>query len=200
MRNLMLESGRTAAGAAHEPRHAIGGFLHQSHSFAPPPHRLPRIRRDRRLPRAAMAQDHALHAAGAAATLALSLGGRSDGAPLAVAATVEKLTDGRFTLTGPMGRGNPADLGPCAPIRVAAGVRAVVVSRKMQAHDQAVFTQMGVEPAAQRILAVKPSVHFRADFQPIAAAVLVAAAPGPVVADPATLPFTSLRPGDNRRF
>ncbi|MCX7371655.1 MAG: M81 family metallopeptidase [Alphaproteobacteria bacterium] len=148
----------------------------------------------------------ACHAAGVGATLALNLGGRSDGAPLAVTATVENLTDGRFTLTGPMGRGNPADLGPCALIRVAPGVRAVVVSRKMQAHDQAVFTQMGVEPAAQRILAVKSSVHFRADFGPIAAAVLVAAAPGPVVADPATLPFTALRPGlrlrpgDNRRF
>jgi microcystin degradation protein MlrC len=148
----------------------------------------------------------ACHAAGVGATLALQLGGRSDGAPLAVTATVENLTDGRFTLTGPMGRGNPADLGPCALIRVAPGVRVVVVSRKMQAHDQAVFTQIGVEPAQQRILAVKSSVHFRADFGPLAAAVLVAAAPGPVVADPATLPFTSLRPGlrlrpgDNRRF
>jgi microcystin degradation protein MlrC len=53
---------------------------------------------------------------------------------------------------------------------------------------------------------LKSSVHFRADFEPIAEAVLVAAAPGPVVADPAILPFRHLRPGlrlrpgDNRRF
>jgi microcystin degradation protein MlrC len=75
----------------------------------------------------------------------------------------------------------------------------------MQAHDQAVFRHIGVEPAAQRILVLKSSVHFRADFGPIASHVLVAAAPGPVVADPAVLPFTRLRaglrlrPGDNRR-
>jgi microcystin degradation protein MlrC len=85
-------------------------------------------------------------------------------------------------------------------------VRVVVVSRKMQALDQAILTHIGVEPAAQKILALKSSVHFRAHFQPMAETVLVAAAPGPVVADPATLPFTNLRPGlrlrpgDNRRF
>ena len=60
--------------------------------------------------------------------------------------------------------------------------------------------------ARRAILALKASVHFRADFQPIASEVLVVAAPGPVVADPATLPFRNLRPGlrlrpgDNRTF
>lgn len=136
----------------------------------------------------------ACHAAGEGATLPLSLGGRSDGAPLAVAATVERLTDGRFTCTGPMARGNPAELGPCALIRVSPGVQVVVVSRKMQAYDQALFTHLGLRPAEQKILALKSSVHFRADFQPIASEVIVVAAPGPVVADPATLPFTRLRP------
>ncbi|WP_137124263.1 M81 family metallopeptidase [Roseomonas sp. HF4] len=146
-----------------------------------------------------------LHAAGEGATVELDLGGRSDGAPLRVTALVERLTDGRFTLTGPMGQGNPADLGPSALIRVAPGVRVVVVSRKMQAHDQALFRHIGIEPAEQRIVAVKSSVHFRADFQPIASEVIVVTAPGPVVADPAVLPFTNLRPGlrlrpgDNRR-
>lgn len=137
----------------------------------------------------------ACHAAGTGATLALRLGGRSDGAPLAVAAVVEALSDGRFTGTGPMSQGNPVDLGPTALIRVSAGVRVIVVSRKMQALDQGLFRHIGVEPAAQKILALKSSVHFRAHFQPIAEAVIVVAAPGPVVADPAVLPFTRLRPG-----
>lgn len=138
----------------------------------------------------------ACHAAGEGATLDLSLGGRSDNAPLAVrAAVVERLTDGRFTCTGPMARGNLADLGPTALLRVAPGVRVIVVSRKMQALDQALFRHAGVEPAEQRIVALKSSVHFRADFQPIAERVIVVAAPGPVVADPALLPFRNLRPG-----
>ncbi len=147
----------------------------------------------------------ACHAAGVGGAVSLALGGKSDGVPLQVDGVVEALSDGRFTLTGPMGKGNPADLGPSALLRIG-GVRVVIVSRKMQAHDQSIFQQLGVEPSEQKILALKSSVHFRAHFQPIAEAVIVAAAPGPVVADPATLPFTALResmrlrPGDNRRF
>ncbi len=147
----------------------------------------------------------ACHAAGEGAEIMLDLGGKSDGAPLRVTALVEKLSDGAFTLSGPMGKGNPANLGPSALIRVAPGVRVVVVSRKMQAHDQEIFRFLGVEPAEQSIVAVKSSVHFRAHFQPIASEVIVVTAPGPVVADPAVLPFTNLRPGlrlrpgDNRR-
>jgi microcystin degradation protein MlrC len=137
----------------------------------------------------------ACHAAGGGATVSLSLGGKSDGAPLAVTAVVEALTDGRFTGTGPMSKGNPVDLGPTALIRVSSGVRVIVVTRKMQALDQSLFTHIGVEPSAQKVLALKSSVHFRAHFQPIAEKVIVVAAPGPVVADPAVLPFTKLRPG-----
>ena len=146
----------------------------------------------------------ACHAAGEGAELPLSLGGKSDGAPLAVTARVLRLSDGHFTCTGPMAGGNVAELGPTALIGID-GVRVVVTSRKMQAYDQALFRHLGVEPAEQRIVVLKSSVHFRADFQPLAQSVLVAAAPGPVVADPATLPFRHLRPGlrlrpgDNRR-
>ena len=71
----------------------------------------------------------------------------------------------------------------------------IVVSRKMQALDQAIIRHVGIEPAECPILVLKSSVHFRADFEPIAQRVIVAAAPGPVVADPATLPFRHLRPG-----
>ena len=139
------------------------------------------------------------HRAGEGARLTLSLGGKSDGAPLATEARILRLADGRFTLTGPMGCGNPADLGPCALIELESGIRVVVISRKMQALDQAILRHVGVEPAEAPILALKSSVHFRADFGPIARAVIVAAAPGPVVADPATLPFRHVRPGIRMR-
>ena len=82
-------------------------------------------------------------------------------------ARVLKLTDGRFTLTGPMGAGNPGNLGPCALIDIE-GVRVMVVSHKMQALDQAILRHVGVEPSECPILALKSSVHFRADFAPIA--------------------------------
>jgi len=136
----------------------------------------------------------ACHKAGEGATLSLKLGGKSDGAPLEVTARVLRLSNGRFTCTGAMAGGNPADLGPSALISIG-GVRTIVTSRKMQAYDLALFRHLGVEPAQESIVAVKSSVHFRADFGPIAERVLVVAAPGPVVADPATLPFRNLRPG-----
>jgi microcystin degradation protein MlrC len=137
----------------------------------------------------------ACHRAGEGATVALSLGGKSDGVPLKVSAKVLKLTDGKFVGTGPMAKGNPANLGPSALIEVAPGVRVLVVSRKMQALDQSLFRHAGVEPASCKILVLKSSVHFRADFQPLSEAVIVATAPGPVVADPAVLPFKHLRKG-----
>ncbi len=137
----------------------------------------------------------ALHAAGEGATIPLDLGGKSFGSPLKVQAKVIRLSDGRFTCTGPMAKGNRADLGPSALIEIDNGVRVIVVSRKMQALDQALFRHLGVEPSECPIVALKSSVHFRADFQPIAEKVIVIIAPGPVIADPSTLPFKHLRSG-----
>jgi microcystin degradation protein MlrC len=140
----------------------------------------------------------ACRAAGEGGALSLSLGGNSDGQPLACKARVVKLTDGRFTLTGPMGAGNPGNLGPCALIDID-GVRVMVVSHKMQALDQAILRHVGVEPSECAILALKSSVHFRADFAPIAEQIIVGIAPGPVVADPAILNFRYVRANVRRR-
>ncbi|HET8996738.1 MAG TPA: MlrC C-terminal domain-containing protein, partial [Acetobacteraceae bacterium] len=140
----------------------------------------------------------ACHRAGEGAAVSLSLGGKSDGLPFETTARVLKLTDGSFTLTGPMGAGNPANLGPSALIDID-GVRVIVTSRKMQALDQAIIRHFGVDPAACPILALKSSVHFRADFAPIAERIIVAIAPGPVVADPAILNFRHVRANVRRR-
>ncbi len=140
----------------------------------------------------------ACEAAGEGGSLALSLGGKSDGLPFDCTARVLKLTDGRFTLTGPMGAGNPGNLGPCALIDID-GVRVMVVSHKMQALDQAILRHVGVEPSECPILVLKSSVHFRADFGPIAERIIVGIAPGPVVADPAILNFRYVRPEVRRR-
>ncbi len=71
----------------------------------------------------------------------------------------------------------------------------IVVSKKAQANDQALFRHVGIEPADCKILVLKSSVHFRADFEPIAETVIVAIAPGPVAVDPRVFPFKHLRPG-----
>lgn len=144
---------------------------------------------------------HAAHEAGTGATLSLDLGGKSGGPcqrPFPGSFSVERLGDGRFVGTGPMWGGAHMDLGPMALLRIG-GVRIVVATRKVQAADQAIFRHLGVEPAQERILGLKSSVHFRADFAPIAEDILVVKAPGAMLADPADFPFTRLRPGTRLR-
>ncbi|REC94415.1 M81 family metallopeptidase [Kushneria indalinina] len=139
----------------------------------------------------------AAHKAGVGAMIDLSLGGRSGvegDAPFRASFVVEALSDGRFVAAGPYYGGARLDMGPSACLRID-DVRVVVVSRKAQMADQAMYRSVGVEPRTQHILVNKSSVHFRADFAPIARAILVCAAPGPMAVDPATLPWQRLRPG-----
>jgi microcystin degradation protein MlrC len=139
----------------------------------------------------------AAHAAGEGAEIELAIGegSRLPGhRPLAGRFRVERLGDGQFTATGPFYAGNRMQLGPMALLAVD-GVRIALSSRKQQAADQAMFRHLGVEPARQKILALKSSVHFRADFQPIARDILIVAAPGPNPVDHLGLPYRRLRPG-----
>jgi microcystin degradation protein MlrC len=86
------------------------------------------------------------------------------------------------------------DMGPSACLRIG-DVRVVVSSHKAQLADQSMFRYVGIEPTTQAILVNKSSVHFRADFEPIAATLLICAAPGAMPADSSILPWTKLRPG-----
>jgi microcystin degradation protein MlrC len=140
------------------------------------------------------------HAAGEGAFIDLRLGAGSGTAgetPLAARYKVLALGDGHFTGTGPFYRGGRFELGPMALLEVG-GVHIAVASRKQQAADQAMFRHLRAEPAGYAVLALKSSVHFRADFGSFASRILVVEAPGPNVADPARLPFTRLRPGVRR--
>ena len=73
--------------------------------------------------------------------------------------------------------------------------RVALASRKQQAADQEMFRALGIEPRRESIVALKSSVHFRADFEPIAKEVLVVKSPGPALADPAEFHWTKLRRG-----
>ena len=147
----------------------------------------------------------AAHQAGCGAVLrGLPLGGRHGPPgvePLVADWEVLRLGTGRFTATGPMYGGNRMDLGPMALLQplAAPGVEVAVASRRLQAADRAILVHLGVDPAAKRILALKSSVHFRADFEALAREVLVVAAPGANPADPGVLPFRHLPEAIRRR-
>ena len=140
------------------------------------------------------------HAAGTGAHIDIELGGHSGTpgeTPLAGRFKVLALGDGRFTGTGPFYRGSRMSLGPMALLQIQ-DVCIAVASRKQQAADQAMFRHLGAEPAEFAVLVLKSSVHFRADFGPLARRILIVAAPGANIADPAALRFTKLRPGMRR--
>jgi microcystin degradation protein MlrC len=137
------------------------------------------------------------HAAGVGATVMLALGGKSGipgDAPYQETFVVEQISDGNFVASGPYYGGRDMDMGPSACLRIG-DVRVVVSSHKAQLADQSMYRYVGIEPTEQAILVNKSSVHFRADFEPIAETLLICAAPGAMPADTATLPWTRLRPG-----
>ena len=139
----------------------------------------------------------AAHAGGEGARITIALGGFSNipgDAPYEETFTVEKLSDGKFIASGPFYGGAPLDMGPSACLRID-DVRIVVTTNKAQMADQEMYRFVGIEPTQQAILVNKSSVHFRADFDPIAETILTCVAPGPMPVSPASLPFTNLAPG-----
>ena len=139
----------------------------------------------------------AAHGAGAGSAITIALGGKSGipgDAPFEAEFRVEQVGDGLVTGTGPMYGGARMNLGPMASLRIR-DIQILVGSRKAQLADQAMYRHCGIEPTTRKVIVNKSSVHFRADFEPIAAEVLICVAPGPMVADPGALPWTRLRPG-----
>lgn len=139
----------------------------------------------------------AAHAAGEAAHVTLALGGRSgpEGVtPFEATFRVARLGNGQFKSDGAVSGGRRIDVGPMALLTVG-GVSIAVTSKRLQAYDQAPFRHLGVEPARQKILALKSTCHYRAEFEPLAQEVIVVLAPGYYLADPARYPYRRLRAG-----
>lgn len=139
----------------------------------------------------------AAHRAGLGNQITLTLGGQSGVAgdtPLRAKFRVEYLSDGSGQFDGPMLNGMKIELGPVACLKID-DIRVVVSSLKAQMIDRNLYRIAGVQPENMKILVNKSSVHFRADFEPIAEAVLIAKAPGMLFADPVEFTWTRLTPG-----
>jgi microcystin degradation protein MlrC len=150
------------------------------------------------------AAGRAAHEAGIGAEIELALGtavptftGQHSDPPVRGRFKVLGLSDGKCTLTGPMMTGLTVHLGPSACLEID-GIRVAVVGGKKQLLDRELLRMVGIHAEAMRIIVVKSSNHFRADFQPHASQVLVAKAAGPMAADPADLPWRKL-PAQIRR-
>jgi microcystin degradation protein MlrC len=88
--------------------------------------------------------------------------------------------------------GTTTALGACALVETA-GVQIVLITRRSQAMGTDLFTQLGCDLAAQRLIVVKSSQHFYASFSKVARHVIYASAPGSVTSDLRSLPYRKIR-------
>jgi microcystin degradation protein MlrC len=137
--------------------------------------------------------------AGLGATLPMRLGGKVSalsGDPLDAVCTVRGLQR-ELRMSGLSG--TPTDMGDCALLQLtgpegqADGVLVVINTIRNQAIGRDLFTQLGCELAACRVVVVKSSQHFHADFSKVARQVLYASAPGSVAADFNLLPYRKVQ-------
>ena len=137
------------------------------------------------------------HQYGIGATIETPLGGRSRGdTPFQARFTVEALSDGKVAYEGEMYGGGIAEVGPSACLKFEdQDIRVVVSTIRNQCLDRGYFRHLGLTPEKARILAVKSTVHYRADFEPISQAVISAGAPGQLICDIEAIPYRKLRHG-----
>lgn len=141
-----------------------------------------------------LAQQARTHGEGACFEAAI--GGRGPGdTPVHAMVRVQKVSDGTCAYTGEMYGGGVATLGPAAALQlVGTQVHIVVISIRNQCLDLAQFRHFGLEPEQSKIVCVKSTAHFRADFEPIASTVLLCAAPGQFPCLLQDVSYTKLRP------
>jgi len=111
---------------------------------------------------------------------------------------VERLSDGRFACSGEMYRGALADVGGLALLRLVeseADITVVVSRDRFQCVDRAVFEHLGIQVEDYQLVALKSTVHFRADFEPVAARILQVGSPGAHPCQLAELTYENLRDG-----
>ncbi|MAF12927.1 MlrC domain protein [Candidatus Poribacteria bacterium] len=135
--------------------------------------------------------------AGVGATVTLDVGGKTDdlhGAPLPLTGYVRLVSDGRFEMQGPMGRGSIADYGVTV-VFVVGGVEVILTEHRRQPYDAELLRSLGIEPARRRLIALKSAVHFRQTYQDIAERIFDADTPGVHRPKFDAYTYSNLRPG-----
>ena len=125
-----------------------------------------------------------LIAAGLGSRNSIDIGGRTDmsrvgitSRPLRVTGTVANITDGTFTVTGPMFTGMRISLGRTVVLD-ANGYTIVVCEKPQEPFDAGVFTHAGIRPEQRRFILLKSKQHFLAGFEKMAAHIVMVAGPG----------------------
>lgn len=141
------------------------------------------------------------HSAGVGSEINASLGGKTGGREnpsFDGRFVISALSDGSFDWRGEMMQGVRASLGPTAAVRLVddrSDIQVVVTGQRVQCLDRALFSHLGIEPAEMAMLVVKSTVHFRADFEGLAAEIIPVKAPGYNPCQLDEIPYSRLRDG-----
>ena len=129
--------------------------------------------------------------AGVGATLDLRVGGKvgpGSGDPLDLRATVTGTqADCHMDYLG----GSTRPVGDAVAIR-AANLDIVLISLRAQTVSPSIFSKLGIDPLARKILVVKSMQHFHAGFAPIARDIIYVSAPGTLAWDFRGVPYTKV--------
>ena len=130
--------------------------------------------------------------AGVGASLQLRIGGKIgplSGMPLDLRVIVKALRP-ELMMTGLSN--TPTAMGDSALVECN-GVEILLCSLRNQAMGSDLFTNIGVDLSAKKLIVVKSSQHFYASFSKVAKKVIYVAAPGAVTVDLKTLPYKKIR-------
>jgi microcystin degradation protein MlrC len=136
--------------------------------------------------------------AGEGSVVSLDIGGKTSvtainqiGHSLHCEGSVEKITDGRFTIEGPMQTGLKVSLGRSVLLDIGAA-KILVCEERWEPYDTGCFTHAGIDPMSSKYILVKSRQHFRAGFEPIAKHIVLAAGPGVCSSDYSQFQFEHL--------
>ncbi|MBX3081953.1 MAG: M81 family metallopeptidase [Anaerolineae bacterium] len=129
--------------------------------------------------------------AGVGARLEMRIGGKMgkmSGDPLDLHVTVTGIAENAVQYFGPDESKQVVPVGHSAALHVN-GIDIVLISTRTQTFSPHVFTNVGIDPTAKRMVIVKSTQHFYARFAPIASHVLYISATGAVQPDFKSIPY-----------
>lgn len=125
--------------------------------------------------------------AGAGASFPLRFGGKigpRSGVPVDATVEVIGCAEDCWQSFGP----TKVPLGDCAAIR-AGGIEVVLITKRTQALGLELFTNLGIDPRAKKLVVVKSTNHFMAAFGPIAKKVIYIDSDAPLTRDYRKIPY-----------
>lgn len=138
-------------------------------------------------------------AAGVGETVTVNLGGKFymdalavQSRPLEVTGTVRLISDGKFTIKGPMGTGATMNMGRTVVLDTGK-VQIIVISRHVEPYDLGCFYSLGIDPMAKTYLMLKSRIHYRATYMSIAKSIVECAGCGVCTSDYSQLTFSNVR-------